>query len=106
MSNTRGKTDLNVKTPRGVALLLLLRRQFTNCITLTFDLRRSAEELNDAEGVAKINQLETIMRELRERYSNAMPVEHIEGVEKEKKALGLDVPQVRYADEASGRGNW
>jgi hypothetical protein len=74
-----------VETPQNLVDLLFLRKYTTNILLLLQRCQTLADTLDDTDGVEQFLKAENYVRDLRLRYTKAMPSEHIEGVEEEKK---------------------
>lgn len=70
-------------TAEGVAALLAARKYLTNTIISLREVACAYAELGI--GLNEILQIECKLRDMREKCRNAMPTEHIEGVEEAKK---------------------
>jgi hypothetical protein len=78
-----------IETGKDVAFLLMMRTRLTNARCEMNECETGAMRLQDEEGLEEIHNLMEQLDKLRTKYRNAMPDNHIEGVEEAIKELGI-----------------
>jgi len=77
-----------ITTAKDLVDLLFLRKYSVELQNLIFKIKNLAENLQDDEVVSQCWKLDEEFAQIGKRYRNAMPKEHISGVEEEKKRRG------------------